>query len=129
MPCRSDYLEPTTREVELMRAAGLLSFVNRSLGVVTPKWVRDAMRTADERCVVVLCDLLQNVMTPEQHERIVYDAHDKTSRDLATWWEDHLAADKAREKRLGDAMRRKQIKKQALAKLSDDERAVLGLHE
>lgn len=42
-----------------------------------------------------LCGVIKG-MTPEQRASIVYDAHNRMSRRLANWWEDHQRYDEAR---------------------------------
>lgn len=99
MPCNSDYLNPTDREYELQRAAGLLIYVRNKLGIRITEKLR---RAADDiYCrndyVAALCGTLRK-LSPEETETIVYDAHDPKSRDLANWWEEHQRADRVREK-------------------------------
>jgi len=98
--CRSDYLEQTGREAELQRAAKLLVFIFEKRGqpdLITKK-LRDAAK--DYYCnadyVATLCRTLKSLNLDEV-EAIVFDAHDATSRHLATWWEEHKRADEVRE--------------------------------
>lgn len=98
MPCNSDYLNPTTKEAELQRVAKLIVHVCKRLGQVpSPSMVADAENqycTNDH--VWVLCAKL-NGIDEVTRELIIYDPYDRTSRDLANWWEDHQAADIERE--------------------------------
>jgi hypothetical protein len=129
MGCNSEYLEPTRREVELKRAAGLLVFVTKAMGAEPEDWMkREAGNSyaSDSRSVTELCSALK-AMSKKDLERIVYDARNKTSRDLADWWEAHQAADAAREAREKAAAKAKAVRKKAVAKLTPKERKVLGV--
>lgn len=99
MPCNSDYLNPTNREAELQRAAKLLVYVYDKLDIEVPSYVKKASKDVyckDDRSVTRLCAIL-DVMLPNTLDEIVYNAKDKTSRDLADWWEEHQKADRERE--------------------------------
>jgi hypothetical protein len=129
MGCNSDYLEPTYREAELQRAAGLLVFVTKSLGNKPEDWMKNEagnLYASDDRSVTELCAVLK-AMSKEDLERIVYDAKNKTARDLADWWETHQAADTAREAKEKAAAKAEAIRKKAVAKLTPKERKVLGV--
>ncbi|MES3005284.1 MAG: hypothetical protein V4690_04270 [Patescibacteria group bacterium] len=127
MPCRSDYLEPTTREQELQRAAKLLVYVRRKMGIEPEDWALSQsgnIYANDDRAVIELCAALTS-MTSDVLETIVYNPHDAESRDLADWWEVHQAADAEREKREAEQAQDEETKKSALAKLSPAERKAL----
>jgi len=129
MPCRSDYMEPTTREKELQRSAQLLLYVLRRLGIPPLPWVArqaDSVYASDERSVIELCATLR-AMDPATREALIYNPHERDARDLATWWEEHQAADRAREAQEADARHRNALRQQALSKLSAAERRALGL--
>ncbi len=99
MPCNSDYLDPTNREAELQRAAKLLVYVYEKLNLEVPSYVKKASKDVyckDDRSVSRLCSIL-DAMPPDTLDRIVYNAKNKTSRDLADWWEEHQQADRERE--------------------------------
>ena len=128
MPCSSDYLEPSHREKELQRAAKLLVYLRKKLGQKPEAWAvkeADNCYASDERSVTELCAALK-AMEPKQRDAIVYNARDKNARDLADWWEEHQAADAAREKEETAERDRKKTKEQALTKLSKRERKALG---
>lgn len=52
---------------------------------------------------------------------------DAASRKLIRWWIAHKKTDKERIERELQEKRREQVRKEALSKLSDEERRVLGL--
>ncbi len=101
MPCQSGYLAATWHEKERKRAAVLLRYVRLSLripvGEELQKQHLDYYGVGPDR-VPELCELLTE-MDSEDLEFIVYNAHSKTARDLADWWEDHQEADVARVKK------------------------------
>ncbi len=129
MPCNSDYLEPTEREQELRRAARLLIFALEAQGREAPDWARseaENLYAKDERSVTSLCALIKSMGEPER-DRIVYDAKSKASRDLADWWEEHQEADRRREEREAAEARREADRRSALGKLTEEEKAALGV--
>lgn len=129
MPCNSDYLRPTQREREMQRAAKLLVYVHQQTGKAPPDFAvkeADNSYASDERNVVDLCGFLR-AMNDEDRERLVYNAKDKTARDLADWWEEHQAADAAREAGKSIEEQRKAAANSGLAKLTAEEKKALGL--
>jgi hypothetical protein len=128
MPCSSEYLEPSRREIELRRAAKLLIFVKEKLGESIPDWLKkaDDIYCNTDRQVIHLCNLLKG-MDPATRDSIVYDAHNATSRDLADWWDEHIAADEAREAVEKSEAARQFYRTRGLEKLTADEKAALGL--
>lgn len=126
MPCRSDYLEPTQRERLLQNTAQLYAYVLAETGQRVPDRVQAA--AGDSYCsddyVSHLCDQLTHMNVDTRH-RVVYNAHDRTARRLADWWEEHQAADHRRIAQEAAEARRQDQYEQVIAKLSDDEIAVL----
>lgn len=102
MPCNSDYLKPRPAEVESRRAAKLLVYVHRSLGrISTATWIVQAAESSygnEQRLndlVRLLCEACQD-LTDDERDRIMYNGRKAEARQLADWWESHLAADEAR---------------------------------
>jgi hypothetical protein len=129
MPCDCSYLEATEYERELQRTAKLLVYVFKATDKLAPKWVYGQAKdcyASDKRLVPLLCAVLGELSCKER-EQIIYDAHSKSARDLANWWERHQAADKARIVMEKQDAEKKKLKAQALRKLSDKERKALGL--
>jgi len=105
MPCDSSYLEPYEFEKESQRTAKLIIWVSKQVGAKIPKFVRDEASNTyakDERLVPHLCELITN-MDEDTLNRVVYNGRDKTSRDLADWWDRHEKADRARERKEAEA--------------------------
>ncbi len=134
MGCRSDYLEPNAREVELRRAARLLVFVHEKTGTTPPEWaVKEAANVyaSDERSVTELCAVLR-AMPAAKRDKLVYNGRDAQARDLADWWDAHQAADAAREAAERAQASRARAETRARAKLkaaglSASEMAALGI--
>lgn len=129
MPCNSDYLAPCSRECELRRAAWLLLFVKGHLGEDAPKWLSkaaDDLYCSDDRAVLELCEKLKS-LTPDQMEKIVYNGRDRTSRDLADWWDGHEAADVARKNQEKANLEMAQLHRSVRSKLTPDELRAVGL--
>lgn len=128
MPCNSDYQNPTRKEELLQKTAELLVFVRTSLGLPIgsnlKKNANDCYCSGDY--VEELCSTLTN-MSDSQKELIIYDSHNRKSRELATWWEEHQLADKKRLEVEAEAKRLKDIRTVALSKLTLAEKRALGL--
>lgn len=129
MPCKSDYMNPTTKEKELKETAQLLIYVNNQCGISSPKELVIASQNdyCSDDYVPELCRMLKS-MSEEGIERIVYNARDPQSRRLADWWEKHKAADEAREKLIQEEMKKARDLKNGLNKLTDDEREAIRQH-
>lgn len=130
MPCKSDYMAPDDKERELQRTAKLLIYVQEQIGQAHEAWTLAAannMYPNDDRVVIQLCNVL-NELDSEQRERIVYNAHDKTARDLADWWEEHQNADAERLRQADAEIAQGRLREQALSKLTDEEKRALGLN-
>ena len=122
MPCNSDYLEPTRREEELRRAARLYMYILQETNKPIPHALKKAAQDiyCQDDYIPDLCKVLTE-LDSEALDKIVYNPKNRTSRDLADWWEDHQEADRLRiekEKRLQETMK---IHKRVLDKLSKEE--------
>mgnify|MGYP003333131810 CR=1 FL=1 len=126
MPCRSDYMDPTHKEIELQRTAQLLRFVYVKLELPVSEKLNKA--AGDTWCkddfVPELCRTIRG-LNEAQLNYIVYNARDKISRSLADWWEEHEAADRAREAKERKEAEEKELAKSAMQKISKEELAAL----
>jgi len=119
MPCNSDYMNPSSKEIQLSQTACLLDELegkplNRHHWSGYHPLVYDQNINGDE-LVSTLCQKLQMLDVT------------KLSLEMQIWWRDHQIADKERlEKELQYAEATQQ-KQQALAKLTSYERKLLGL--
>jgi len=130
MPCDSSYLEATSREKELRRAAQLLVYVREQqrhpIEPFAKAAANDYYGNNDERPLVLLCEAL-TCMEPEQRDSIVYNARSPMARNLADWWEEHQEADR---KRVAEEKRQTlniETRNHAIAKLTKAEREALGI--
>ena len=132
MPCRSDHLEPTAREIESREVANLILYVNSKLKRTTDGYIHKAAKNVYgdvdrvDEFTAALCYTL-GTLTKEQTEKIIYNAHDKMSRKLADWWERHQAFDREREANEAAAAKKKALRKSALNKLTTEEIEALDL--
>lgn len=129
MPCRSDYLDPTPREEYMQRTAKLHAYALRASGKAVPQRVEKAAGDCYCRSDFTsdLCALIKS-LPPRKFKAVVYDAHSKESRELASWWEDHVEVDRRREKKERDAKAAKEAYASAVKKLTPRElKAVLLL--
>ena len=126
MPCRSDYMEPTHKEIQLQRTAKLLRFVNVKLDLPVSKKLNEAANSSycSDDFVPELCKTIRG-LNEEQLNDIVYNARDKISRSLADWWEEHEAADRAREAKERKEAEEKALAERAMQKITKEELAAL----
>lgn len=130
MPCRSDYMEPTKKEALLQETAQLLIYVlaNTNRGDKVTERLRNASR--DIYCrddyVPELCAAIR-ALTEEEQDRIVYDGRNPDARRLADWWDKHQEADRKRLEEEYRQIKREELRNQALAKLTPEEREALGV--
>lgn len=101
MPCNTDYMEPNVRERQRRLAAQLLIYVYGRLGLTISTRIKIAADDiyggpANDDFVTELCSILK-IMSTAQIDEVVYDARDKTARQLADWWEEHQEEDRKRE--------------------------------
>lgn len=134
MPCRSDYLEQNSREAELQRAAKLYMYVLKKQNLPVPDHVANAAAEyycKDDQPLLDLCKHLRSLKRKDKKifESIVYNAKDKTSRDLATWYEDHIAADLQRVRKERAEANKARLRKSGLSKLSLAEKVALDLED
>ncbi len=132
MPCKSDYLDASGQELESKRVCKLLIYAYEELIKGVPDWIRKSagdyygnVSRLDE-ATMLLCECCRE-MTSHEREAVIYDAHNKTARDLASWWERHLEWDKRRVKEEEETRKRIILKERALRKLTTEEMDALGL--
>lgn len=128
MPCNSDYMNPTEKEKQLQETAQLLLFVLKRLRQAPDKKLTAAANDMYCRTDYVrqLCKVLTN-LSEKDKKAIIYDAYNKTSRQLADWWERHQAADRKRKQVEAEAKREAKIRREALRKLTPAEIKALKL--
>lgn len=121
MPCNADYLEPTESEKEASKVAWLLQELTTKLPVDPEDYARGMHPDIYGRefnidvMVSTLCAALRN-------EDVT-----KYSLEMQMWWRDHKKADEARLAAALAAASRDKAIAAALAKLTFDERKLLGL--
>lgn len=123
MPCRSDYMEPTTLEHELSNVYQLLDEVKtgkkltKDYGSGTDSRVYNrGMNQKDlDAATAELCTAIKKSKWKPEH----------FSLELQMWWRDHQEADKRHKREDAKAKREAKLVKQALAKLTPKERKLL----
>lgn len=111
MPCQSAYMEPTARERESVRVMGLMAEV----GLIKHKSGCYGEPANLDMHTSQLCEFCQK-----------NDAT-KYSLELQIWWRDHQIADKKRVERELEESIKKGEREEALKKLTDHEKRLLGL--
>lgn len=137
MPCISDYPTPSTHQTFLRKTAQLYVYALGFLGRKVPSKVRKAADTefCNDDFVPHLCGLLRaleiksgsQTKSASDLDALVYNARSKDSRELATWWEEHQAADEERVKREAEAAKTTETRRKALEKLTVKEAKALDL--
>ena len=134
MPCM-DGGPPSWNDVEQKRVASHLLYLNQKEGRVGSTDEDTLRRLANSgwrspadliSTTRELCERLQT-LAPSDLERIVYNARDPVSRDLADWWERHQKEDRERQQREDTEKAREALRSSAAAKLTAEERKALGL--
>lgn len=129
MPCRSDYMNPNRYELQFKRAAKLLVYISDATdtklsSVSYRRQAKDAYGTnnvvAPGSAITELCRVMKT-LNPEQFDKFVYDGRIEEARDLAAWWQEHTAADRAREAHDAAVALRDKLMASARKKLTDDE--------
>lgn len=128
MPCNSDYMEASTREVAISRVLCLMDELETGLAVNTDhQWWRgyhpDVYNASDgspsdDEVVAELCRRLGEV-----------EDISKYSLEMQVWWRDHQKADQVRKDGEELEQHRHRLRVSGLAKLSQEEREALGLGE
>ncbi len=119
MPCNSDYMNPSEREIAASRVMCLLDEL-AGIPFNDKEWsgYHDDIYGTNfnlNNLVTVLCGKLQNTDVS------------KYSLEMQTWWRDHQKADKIRVKKELEEKKTKSAKQAALDKLTVYERRLLGL--
>lgn len=131
MPCNSDYMKQDELELHIQKTAQLVKFVKTKLGLIITKDESELdtsypNRSKADFITERLCSLIKG-MTPDDRERIVWNAKNRSSRLLADWWDEHQTADRKRIHEEASKQRDEQLKKSALKKLTKAEKKALGL--
>jgi hypothetical protein len=130
MPCRSDYMEPTNKELLLRETAQLLIYVrmNTSRGIRISNTLKAASQDSycKEDYVAELCSAIR-ALAPEEMDRIVYDGRNSEARKLADWWDKHQEADRKRQEEEEREQKRTDLRNAGLAKLTPEEIEALGI--
>lgn len=97
MPCSTP--EESNNEKESRRVSKLILIFDKKMGIESDQNIKDWSKAYFENhCDIVTPLLCANInsLSKEERERVVYDAHDKESRMLADWFDEHDAFDKNR---------------------------------
>ncbi len=105
MGCDSSYMQQTSWEKEVSDLATFLVHVhkeNKHLPRISPEIKENAGKyyadsTKLDEYTALLCGTLRS-LSEQDLEKTVYNAKNKTSRDLANWWEKHQEEDDRKEK-------------------------------
>ncbi len=124
MPCNCDHLEANALERETSKVACFLDELNGKDWSLTrfegyhPAVYNVVTRELADQLTRSLCSKLKKLPKSE----IL-----KKSFELQIWWRDHQKADKEREKKTKRESKNLNLKKQALKKLTKQEKKALGL--
>jgi hypothetical protein len=122
MPCNSDYMAASGYEIALSRVACLLDEIegkpiNQSHwhGYHPRVYSRTPSKAEADEMVARLCSFLRDADVT------------RYSLEMQMWWRDHLKADQARIEREHHEAEQANKRKEALSKLTPEERKALGL--
>ncbi len=121
MPCNSDYMDANNLEKEISKVQCLLdelegkSWSRDHWSGYHPEVYNKVNRSMADKLVRKLCSKLKTVNVT------------KYSLEMQMWWRDHQEADSAREQHEQDKKIEAKKRAAALAKLTDEEKELLGL--
>lgn len=131
MPCSCSHMEPSAREQESQRVCQLLAYALPLNGETVSADIKAGAASLYGRVDQVdeltdrLCKLCDTMPEPLK-SKVIYDGRNPGARKLADWWDEHQKEDKLRKDKEATAARRAAIKAAAMAKLTPEEREVLG---
>jgi hypothetical protein len=129
MPCYSP--EPNDREIESVLVSELICYLFTKKNKKVPKNVIQVMNdpfgnvSLLDKHTEILCSECKK-LTEEEQDSFMYDGRNADARKLAAWWERHSEFDKERERREDKKKNHEKLRKQALSKLTKEERKALG---
>lgn len=132
MPCKSDYLDPSGAEMESIRVCKLIEFLYKKTNQEVPPWISKAAKdyygnvNRLDEATKMLCECCRS-LTKKETDSYIYNGRDKTSRELADWFERHQEWDNRRVKEECAARKKATLMERALKKLTVDEMKALEL--
>jgi len=99
MPCNSSHLEPRFKETESRKIATFIAYIHEQTRDKTPDNILAASESVYgnesllDSMTTELCALCKSI-----DPSIIYNAHNRTARKLANWWEDHQEVDQIKER-------------------------------
>ncbi len=132
MPCNSDYMAASGKELESKRVCRLLDYLLHRLQYHVPNWIIDAAEdyygnvARLNEATVMLCSRCRE-MTSAERDVHIYDGHNEFARQLADWWDRHQEWDERRVKEEKEGRKKIIAKERALRKLTTEEMEALGL--
>lgn len=128
MGCRSDYMEPNEREVEMSRVLVLIDELNGKefkkenySGYHPDVYSKGITQDDIDKATANLCSKLKQV----EAEGNVSDY----SLELQIWWRDHKEADKRHDAEDKEEKRQAKLRKDAAKQLTKEQRKALGIDE
>lgn len=122
-------LRPTGRMVYIRHTAVLADFLLRQIHHPVPDFITVAIGyefTTDTRCENLLYDTL-NSMMPEFRNAFLYHHDGPKFKEVATWWEHQMEIELIAQRDREERQHQESLRKQALAKLTAEERSALGV--
>lgn len=110
MPCNCDHMEPNSYEIEHAKVEAFLEELNTN---ILSKCYNRPNKVKLDNDTATLCSRLSNLDVT------------KYSLEMQIWWRDHQQFDKIRIQREVEIQRKHEIKKNALSKLTTEEKEAL----
>ena len=132
MPCNSDHMEPTGRELYSQETAGCLIYVLNSLHREAPAYLSKIVNFGYSDISKIndmtqeLCALIQG-MSVDEAEAIIWNGRNSSARALANWWQRHEINDKIRIAAEEAERSRILLREKAMSKLTEEELEAIGL--
>ena len=95
---------------------------NHRTGSATDSWQYKELKANNDKLARIACKAMTELVKSGHADFLVLK-----DDEVREWWEKHQEADRKAQAEKAEKARRAQLRKQALSKLSDDEKAALGI--
>lgn len=131
MPCNSDYMEPTIREEISRRMCCNIVYMKECLRKPVEKWIKEGAENyygKSERYEELegMVAKMFDALTPEQIDKIVYNARDKRARTMANDFERYMNEKSKQLKKENKQKEEKKVLDKALSRLRAEEIEILN---
>lgn len=85
-------------------------------------WDRERYKAQTDKLARIACAAMEELVRQGKEDFLVLK-----NPEVAEWWAEHIKADRAEKARIAEKERKERVKAEALARLTDEEKELLGL--